>query len=309
MPVRFTLRQLEYLVAVGEAGSIALAAERVNVSSPSISTAIAQLEQEFGLQLFVRRHAQGLSLTEAGRRIVAEARGVLAATGRLTDVANEITGAVRGPLTVGCQQTVAQMLMPRLRRGFADRYPEVEFRQIEGNQADLYEGLRSGAMDAALSYEMDIPADLHFLPLIALPPHALLPAGHPLAARKSVTPAELASHPLVLLDMPFSGEYFLSVFTRRGLKPRVVERTHDMGLMRAMVANGFGYSIANIRLRSDVAPDGQPLTIVPIDDPKAPLAALRFGLILTEGAESARRVRAFADYCGAEVPGIIGPAG
>ncbi len=58
MALRFTLRQLEYLVAVGETGSIAAASERVKVSSPSISAAISQLEQEFGLQLFVRRHAQ-----------------------------------------------------------------------------------------------------------------------------------------------------------------------------------------------------------------------------------------------------------
>jgi DNA-binding transcriptional LysR family regulator len=111
MPLRFTLRQLEYLVAVGDCGSIVLAAERVNVSSPSISTAIAQLEQELGLQLFVRRHAQGLSLTDAGRRMVAEARGVLAAAGRMTDLASEITGSLRGPLTVGCLQTVAQVLL------------------------------------------------------------------------------------------------------------------------------------------------------------------------------------------------------
>ena len=64
--LRFTLRQLEYFVAVGECGSIALASEKVNVSSPSISAAINQLEKEFGLPLFVRQHAQGLSLTLAG---------------------------------------------------------------------------------------------------------------------------------------------------------------------------------------------------------------------------------------------------
>ena len=57
MPLRFTLRQLEYFVAVGEAGVHRPAAANVNVSSPSISAAIAQLETEFGIQLFVRRHA------------------------------------------------------------------------------------------------------------------------------------------------------------------------------------------------------------------------------------------------------------
>ena len=56
-----------HLVAVGECGSIALASERVNVSSPSISAAISQLEAEFGLPLFVRKHAHGISLTQGGR--------------------------------------------------------------------------------------------------------------------------------------------------------------------------------------------------------------------------------------------------
>ena len=78
MPLRFTLRQIEYLIAVADAGSVALAAERLHVSSPSISTAISQLEADFGLQLFIRRHAQGLSLTEGGRRFVETARTILA---------------------------------------------------------------------------------------------------------------------------------------------------------------------------------------------------------------------------------------
>lgn len=64
--MRFTFRQLEYFVATGESGSIRLASERIHVSQPSISTAISQLEREFGLTLFVRQHAQGLSLTPAG---------------------------------------------------------------------------------------------------------------------------------------------------------------------------------------------------------------------------------------------------
>ena len=306
MPLRFTLRQLEYLVAVGECGSIVLAAERVNVSSPSISTAIAQLEQELGLQLFVRRHAQGLSLTEAGRRMVAETRHVLAAAGRMTDLAGEITGSLRGPLAVGCLQTVAQMLLPRLRRSFSDRFPDVIFSQAEGHQADLFAALRAGKMDLALTYDLDIPPDLHFSPLVALPPHVLLAADHPLASKSRIAPADLTGLPMVLLDLPFSSDYFLSIFTRRGLKPQIAERTRDMGLMRAMVANGFGYSIANIRLMPDVAPDGAPLCAVPLEDAANPVAPLMFGILLPEGALVARRVRAFVDHCRSEVPGVIG---
>jgi DNA-binding transcriptional LysR family regulator len=311
MPIRFTLRQLEYFVAVGEAGSIALAAERINVSSPSISAAIAQLEHEFGLQLFLRRHAQGLSLTQGGRQFVAEARAVLGAANRLNDLANDITGKVRGRLSVGCLVTFAQMVVPRVRRSFVDRFPEVEFRQYELDQAEIFAGLRAARLDVALTYELDIPPDLTFQPLLSLAPHAVLHEGHPLADRAHVTPAELAPLPMVLLDLPFSTNYFMDLFRPTGLRPNVVERTRDLGVMRSMVANGFGYSIANIRPATATAPDGGPLRFVPLRGP-APLA---LGLVLAEGARASLTIRAFIDHCSAEVteatlPGlIIGGAG
>ncbi|MCB6179636.1 LysR family transcriptional regulator [Rhodobacter sp. Har01] len=293
MALRFTLRQLEYLVAVGETGSIVAAADRVNVSSPSISAAIALLEGEFGLPLFVRRHARGLSLTQGGRQFVAEARAVLAAAGRLNDLANAITGQVRGPLSVGCLVTFAQVILPGLRRSFTERFPEVDFRQFEHHQAEIFEGLRQARLDVALTYDLDIPADLSFVPLRSLPPYALFPAGHPLAGRADVTPADLAPLPMVLLDLPFSTDYFLEIFRPLGLKPKVVERTRDIGVMRAMVANGFGYSIANIRPAPEAAPDGRPLVLVPLVGP----APLCLGLVLTDGAMGALTIRAFLEHC------------
>lgn len=303
MPLRFTLRQLEYLVAVGETGSIALAAERVNVSSPSISAAIAQLEAEFGLQLFIRRHAQGLSLTPGGRQFVDEARAVLAAAGRLNDLAAEITGQVRGPLAVGCLVTFAQMILPGLRRSFCDRYPEVEVTQFELDQAAILDGLRAARLDVALTYDLDIPPDLSFTPLLALRPHVILPAGHPLAGQDFLTVAELVDLPMVLLDLPFSTDYFLNIFRKIGRRPKVVERTRDLGVMRAMVANGFGYSIANIRPATTLAPDGRPLAYVPLTGPP-PLA---LGLVCSEGAKAALTVRAFIDHARAEVTGASLP--
>lgn len=309
MPLRFTLRQLEYLVAVAECGSVALAAERCHVSSPSISAAIAQLEQEFGLPLFIRRHAQGLSLTEGGRQVTEAARAVLLAGAGLNDRAAELTGQVAGPLAVGCLVTFAQVVLPQVRRGFAQAYPQVEFRQSEHDHAALIEALRHARLDVALTYDLEIPVDLEFLPLLPLAPHALLPEGHPLAARAQVTAAELVAHPMVLLDLPYSAEYFLSLFTVDGLRPQIAERTRDMGVMRAMVANGFGYSIANIRLGSDRAPDGRRLIFVPLVTTRPPM---RMGLILPHAAPLRRAVAAFVDHCRLAVtddllPGLSGP--
>lgn len=298
MPLRFTLRQLEYFVAVGEAGSIAAAAGRLNVSSPPISAAIAQLEAEFGLQLFLRQHARGLVLTPEGRRFLAQARAALAAAGALHDLAQDISGKVRGPLDVGCLPTVAPILLPGLRRGFLDAWPEVAFHQSERDQAGLIAGLRGAELDLALTYDLGVPSDLDFVALARLDPYAVLPGNHPLAGRAAVTLADLQPHPMVLLDLPLSVDYFLGLFDSAGLSPVIIERTRDIAMMRALVGQGFGYSIANIPPRSALSPDGLPLAHVPIAGRQR---ALRLGLLLPGGLRRSRTVAAFIDHCRARL--------
>lgn len=301
MVLRFTLRQLEYLVAVGEYGSVTEAAERVNVSAPSVSAAISQLEKEFGITLFVRRHAHGLSLTQAGRTFVDQARQILGEAAKLNALSNELTGQVRGPLHVACLVTFAQAVIPSLRRAFSDAYPDVDFFQYERDHARILEGLRMARFDLALSYDLDIPADMEFHELAVLPPYAVLHEDHPLAGRSDVTVEDLAPHPMILLDLPYSSAYFLSLFRDGGLAPRIVERTRDMSVMRAMVANRFGYSIANIRPVFNYALDGGKLSFVPLNGNLRPM---RMGIIAMRGASPALTVRRFIDFCGEKIRGM-----
>lgn len=291
--LRYTLRQLEYFVAVGETGSIARASERINVSSPSISSAISQLEREFGLPLFVRQHAQGLSLTQAGRQMLEQSRLVLREAGALMDIAGDISGSVRGPLAVGCLLTFAQLVLPTLRRGFATTYPDVRLNQQEMNQVELFSALRRSEIDVALTYDLDLPADLQFTGLVRLPPVALMSVEHPLADACEVTIEQLCEHPMVLLDLPLSADYFLSLFDEVGQKPVIAERTRDMAVMRSMVGNDFGYSIANVRPLSDTSPDGNPVRIVPI---AGKVRALRMGFLTAQDVGRSSAVRAFVDY-------------
>lgn len=290
--LRYTFRQLEYFVAVGETGSIARASERINVSSPSIS----QLEQEFGLPLFVRQHAQGLSLTQAGREMLEQARLVLREARALMDIAGDIAGSVRGPLSVGCLLTFAQLVLPMLRKGFKADYPEVRLRQYEMNQVELFSALRRSEIDVALTYDLDLPADLQFTGLVRLPPIALMGLDHPLANEAEVTIEQLRDHPMVLLDLPLSSDYFLSLFGGIGEKPVIAERTRDMAVMRSMVGNDFGYSIVNVRPLSDMSPDGNPVRCVPI---AGKVRALRMGFLTAQDVNRANAVRAFIEY-GAE---------
>jgi len=298
MALKFTLRQLEYFVAVGEVGSIAAAAERVNVSSPSLSTAISQLEAAFGVQLFVRQHAQGLSLTPGGRRFFMAAKAVLESGAALHDIASEISEQVRGPIHVGCLVTVAPFVLPEIRKGFEDANPEVEFRQQEAHQGDLIRMLRRADIDIALTYDLEIPQDVTFEPLLTLAPHALVHPDHPIAKKKSVTLKALAPLPFILLDLPFSSDYFMSLFQAEGLRPDIRERTGHVSMLRSMVANGFGYGLLNVPSMNADAPDGKPLCYVPI---RGDVRPVKLGLATMASERTSRVLKAFAEHCRAQI--------
>jgi DNA-binding transcriptional LysR family regulator len=304
--IRFTLRQLEYFVAVGEAGSITVAAGRVNVSSPSISTAISQLETEFGMPLFVRQHAQGLSLTQAGRVLMDQARSVLREADRLVDLAGDVSGQVRGPIMVGCMLTFAQVVLPALRKDFTDSFPDVRFSQSEYDANELVSALRRAEIDVALAYDLVVPPDLSFIPLIEMPPFVLISADHPLADRTEIEIEELRSLPMVLLDLPQSADYFLSFFQDKGIKPEISERSRDIAVVRSLVGNGFGYSIANLRPLNGLSPDGKALKFVPL---AGKLRPLKMGLLMPPHADTTHLVRSFVDFTQSWVRDGFSPGG
>jgi DNA-binding transcriptional LysR family regulator len=105
---------------------------------------------------------------------------------------------------------------------------------------------------------------------------------------------ELQAYPMVLLDLPFSSEYFLSFFSEIDVKPYIAERTRDMAVMRSLVANGFGYSIANVRPLNDCSPDGKPLKFIPLVGDVRPM---RMGLLMSNDADRTSVVRAFVEHC------------
>lgn len=293
MQLRYTLRQLEYFVAVGEAGSIAAASQKVNVSSPSISTGIAQLEEELGVKLFVRHHAQGLTPTLVGKQLLDRAQVILRNATGLRDLAGELSGFVRGPLALGCLGSFAHLALPGLRRTFVELYSDVRITQVEADQVELFSLLRQAKIDLALTYDLDLPRDLRFVPIIDLPPLVALSARHPLAGLSSISIQTLAPYPMVLLDLPLSSDYFLSFFSNVDLHANIAERTRDMAVVRSLVANGFGYSIVNVRPMHDAAPDGNPMRFVPLEGNVRPM---RLGLLMPKGSERAQLYKAFIQH-------------
>lgn len=262
--MRFTLKQLEYFVAAAEAGSITRASAKISISQPAISSAISFLEQELGVTLFLRQQSQGVVLTPAGHGLLEQVKAMLEIGETLYDAANRLNTELRGSLTVGCLVTLAPLVLPGTCHAFTERYPGVQINLFEGSQDRLIGGLRRAEIDVGLTYDMLLPDDIAFVPLVALPPHLLTAAGHTLAERDSVTLSELAECPYILLDLPHSRDYFLSLFADAQMKPNITMRSSQPEVVRTMVANGYGVTISVVRPRNEFALDGSALASVPL---------------------------------------------
>src|SRR6202142_3174362 len=160
--MKYTFRQLAYFIAAAETGRITLASKRARISQPAISTAISHIERELDVQLFLRRHAQGLSLTPAGRTLLRDAKQLLKQADGLYSAAADISHQLRGELSVGWFSTLAPIVMPEVVNSFLKAYPETQIHPLEGDQETLLTSLRRAQTELAITYDLQISDDIAF---------------------------------------------------------------------------------------------------------------------------------------------------
>lgn len=294
MQLRFSLRQIRYFVAAAESGSIVRASEQIHISQASISAAISGLETDYGIQLFVRHHAQGLSLTRQGQQFLAQARALLLQAGEVEATALELASKVGGLLEVGCLSTLFPLLVPELVQALRTRHERAGVHAIAGHQDELMEKLHRGEIAIALTYDLDLPPDLEFIGLARLPPYAFVAMDHPLARRRSVSLEELAADPYLLLNMPTSRDYFLALFRQAGVAPRIGGRFEHLDVIRSLAARGEGFGLANAQARNRASLDGYPLAYLQL---AGDLRALSLGLAIAPGLRPTQTTRAFVALC------------
>lgn len=242
---KLSLRQLTYFLATANQESVLRAAETLNVSSASISTAIAQMEEFLQVQLFIRRHARGLVLTSAGQDLAAHARNILLHAREIESVARRSPYKAIGRLSIGCVSTIAPYLIPLVLKELAEKHPEIQLKWRVDKHEALLDALHAGGFDLIIVYDYDIPTTLHVAPLRSMPVQVVLPASHPLAKSQICSLQDVVGEPMVLLDQPRTRDYFLSLFGSKGLSPTVAYNTESFEMVRSLVANGFGYSLLN----------------------------------------------------------------
>ena len=292
--LKLSLRQLKYFSVTAETGNIAEAARIVHVAQPSVSSAILKLEGSLNLELFVRHHAKGVSLTPAGHRLLPEANNLLQLAEELESIARVQANELSGPLSVGCYSTLAASYMPPIIAEYAKLHPKVEILIEEDTVDDMMEKLLKGKNEIALAYDIDLPNDLRKLRIHRARPHILLPDGHPLANRSAISLAELKDEPFILLNSKPAENYFLSIFVAVGITPNIAHRSQSFEVVRSLVGQGRGYSVLVTRPKSELTYDGLRVRAVPLSDdvPEQNMCTVR-----APGSRATRRSKEFQRIC------------
>lgn len=292
--IGFSLAQLQYFIAAAETGNISTAAQRLHVSQSAMSSAIIQLERHLGCDLFLRKHARGITLTANGQRLLGESRALLRQAQDLEQTSYTLQHGVRGEVAVGCFVTLAPFYLPSVLRALRQRHPALTVRVHEGDGELLAQLLRSGRIETALMYGLDMPGDLEFHRVAEHRPYALVDDGHPLAHREAVTLSELATGPMVLLDLPQTRQFIMHMLTVAGVRPPSIVPTTSFETMRGLVAAGEGFTLLNQRVATAHTYDGSRVNPVELRDD---VDSVQVGAVSMRGVRSSRRAQSFVEAC------------
>ena len=293
----YTLRQLEYFVAIAEAGSVTGAAQHMHLSQSAMSTALSDLEHALGVQLVTRHHARGVTVTAAGLDLLSSARALLRQAQELESTAGQL-GGESGRVTLGCFTVLCPYVLPTLLAEARETLPKVELLTSEESLDSLSDGLREGRLELTLGYGLGRPPGVTHHALYSVSAHVVLPVDHRFAQRRAITLKQLDGEPMVLLDLPHSRDYFAGLYAAAGVAPAVRYRTHSAETARALVARGLGYTVLNLQAANHVSLDGLPYAVVPLES-RLPRGESELEVVLgsAENTKLTRRAQAVADLC------------
>jgi LysR family hydrogen peroxide-inducible transcriptional activator len=190
--------QLRYVCAIADTGNFSRAAERCQITQPSLSQQVLKLEEDLGVKLFDRL-GRSIRLTEAGRAFIPHARAILdRMEAARTSVADK-NADLRGSIAVGVIPTVAPYLMPGYTASFAKKFPDAKLRIVEETTAVLVESLRDLSIDVAILALPLRHKDLELFPIRTEPLFAVLRPDHPRASAKSLALKDLRGESFVML--------------------------------------------------------------------------------------------------------------
>jgi LysR family transcriptional regulator, cys regulon transcriptional activator len=240
------LQQLRYICEVARQGlNLSQAAEALFTSQPGISKQIKSLEEELGVEIFVRHGKRVVAVTEPGKTILELANRVLMDVENLRQVGDEFTREDAGSLTIATTHTQARYALPPVVARFRAKYPDVKLSLHQGSPTQIADLTSSGQADLAIATEaIEFYEDLVMLPCYEWNRCVLTPPDHPLLKAGKLTLEDIAKYPIITYDFAFTGRSRINnAFAQRNLTPNVVLTAIDADVIKTYVELGLGVGI------------------------------------------------------------------
>lgn len=277
----FTLRQVRYFVAVAESGSISRAARQLSVSQSAVTEAVKDLESDLGAAL-LERSGRGVSLTHRGQMFLRHASRILEA---VADARRTLPGddSPAGELHLGASSVVAGYTLADLLARFRRAFPAVAVRAVEDSPEYLEHLLINGELDVAVMVVSRLrePAALEARTIEESAYRLWVALGHPLAAVKVVSLADIAAERQIMLSLDEIHETAEAFWRDHGLRPTVAFRTRSVEAVRSLVATGAGIAVLPDLVYRPWSLEGDRIEARPMTEPLPPV---RVGVVWRRGS-------------------------
>ena len=214
-------------------------------SQPGVSKHIKDLEDELGIEIFVRRGKRLLGLTEPGKELLTVVERILLDVQNARSIADHFSSRETGSLVIATTHTQARYALPEVIKRFKAAYPKVHLVLQQGSPREIAELLSAGEADIAIATEAlnNVPEIVTF-PFYTWQHAVVVPQGHPLAQSETLTLADLAEYPIVTYHEGFTGRTNIDrSFAQAGLAPDIVLSAIDADVIKTYVDVGLGIGI------------------------------------------------------------------
>ena len=254
--MRFSFTQIQAFVAIADLRSFTMAARRLGISQPALSTTLRALEQELGLRL-IERDTRRVALAPAGQQLLPAARRLIEERLRAEAETLALLRSHAGVVRIATLSALLERFLAAELRQLQPALGGITLSLLVLPAGDPLERLKQGDCDIAVGYLGNPPTGLQIASIGTVEVQALLPAAHPLANQPSITWRQLQSEPLVVLaDRGSYGATVERILSESGLQFTVSQTCQDFAAMAGLVLAGLGIAVSTSHVAQMLVADG-----------------------------------------------------
>jgi DNA-binding transcriptional LysR family regulator len=288
-----SLKAMEYFTTALRMGNIAKAAAKLNIAASAVSAAIDQIEATFNLTLITRQRSRGIKPNASGLAVARKFERLIEDYQAILAEGDDLKQALNGTLRIGYYAPIAPAFLPKILSSFVPDNRDLVLHLEECDNDAAQDGLLNGTYDVIIFVSEDVRPLISFDVLIEAPAYCVLPKSHHLADQSSISMAQIADEPMVVLNRPVAAAYYRGLFATQSKAFSIAALANSTEMVRSLVSAGHGCAILNMQPLTQQSYEGGSLVGLPISDPLPPLTLA----IAYDKSRPRRLVQHFVDAC------------